>query len=162
MLLGAWTSTAQTQRSASRHTWYEAPAADFAGTLPIGNGRLAGAVWGTIVENVTLNENSIWSGPFQDRVNPNAYAGFVEARSLLEQGNMTRAGEVTLADMASIPTSPREYHPLGGLVLDFNHDATSITNYTRHLDMETGTAGVSYIYNGIQYRYVIVLHPWGI
>lgn len=150
--LAAWASGIQAQLDPSRYTWYEKPASDFAGSLPIGNGRLGATVWGTAVENITLNENSIWSGPFQDRVNPSAYDGFVQARSLLEKGDMTGAGQVTLRDMASIPTSPREYHPLGVLHLDFNHDVDHMNNYRRSLDLYNGNAVVEYDYNGVKYR----------
>jgi hypothetical protein len=138
----------------STSTWYTTPAADFASTLPIGNGRLAAAIWGGTVDNITLNENSIWSGPFQDRVNPKAYDGFTESRSMLEAGNLSAANDVVLQDMVSIPSSPREYHPLGALRLDFGHDASSVRNYTRFLDLNTGVAGVRYQVGDVVYRYV--------
>ncbi|KAL5357112.1 Six-hairpin glycosidase-like protein [Aspergillus floccosus] len=161
--LVAWAATTQAALDPSRYTWYEAPASDFAGSLPIGNGRLGATVWGTAVENITLNENSIWSGPFQDRVNPNAYDGFTQARSLLEKGDMTSAGQVTLRDMASIPTSPREYHPLGVLHLDFNHNMNLMTNYRRYLDLYNGNAVVEYDYNGVRYsREYLASAPAGI
>lgn len=136
----------------STYTWYTSPAADFASTLPIGNGRLAAAIWGGAVDNITLNENSIWSGPFQDRVNPNAYEGFTDSRAMLEAGNLSSANDVVLREMVSIPSSPREYHPLGSLKLDFGHEASSLHNYTRFLDLGTGVAGVRYHVGDVVYR----------
>jgi hypothetical protein len=136
----------------STYTWYTTPAADFASTLPIGNGRLAAAIWGGAVENITLNENSIWSGPFQNRVNPKAYEGFTNSRVMLEAGNLTAANDVVLEDMVSIPSSPREYNPLASLRLDFGHDESGVRNYTRFLDLNTGLAGVRYRVGDVVYR----------
>lgn len=94
----------------STYTWYTSPAADFASTLPIGNGRLAAAIWGGAANDVVLRE------------------------------------------MVSIPSSPREYHPLGSLNLDFGHEASSLHNYTRFLDLGTGVAGVRYHVGAVVYR----------
>ncbi|KAL4892016.1 Six-hairpin glycosidase-like protein [Aspergillus ambiguus] len=163
LALIVWASTIQAYLDPSRYTWYNAPASDFAGSLPIGNGRLAAAVWGTAVENITLNENSIWSGPFQYRVNPDSHDGFLQARSLLQRGNFTAAGQVTLQKMASIPTSPREYHPLGAMQLDFKHNMNYVTNYTRYLDLYNGNAVVEYEYDGVRFsREYIASNPAGI
>ncbi|GAQ08717.1 alpha-L-fucosidase 2 [Aspergillus lentulus] len=147
----------------STYTWYTTPAGDFASALPIGNGRLAAAIWGGAVDNITLNENSIWSGPFQDRVNPKAYEGFTDSRAMLEAGNLSAANDVVLQEMVSIPSSPREYHPLASLRLDFGHDAAGVRNYTRFLDLNAGVAGVRYQVGDVVYsREYVASHPHGI
>ncbi|XRM48175.1 hypothetical protein ABZX51_011113 [Aspergillus tubingensis] len=137
---------------ASHVSWYTTPANNFTSTLPIGNGRLGAAIWGTATENVTLNENSIWSGPFIKRVNPRSYDALWSVRSLLAEGNMTEGNDVTLANMVGIPDSPQSYSALGSLVLDFGHDQAGISNYTRHLDLRTGAAVVEYTYRAVHYR----------
>ncbi|GIK00913.1 hypothetical protein Aspvir_004943 [Aspergillus viridinutans] len=148
-LLGALSPTLAASFNPSTFTWYTTPAADFASTLPIGNGRLAAAIWGGALDNITLNENSIWSGPFQDRVNPQAY-----------DGNLSAANDVVLQEMVSIPSSPREYHPLASLRLDFGHDASVLRNYTRFLDLNTGVAGVMYQVGDVVYsREYVASHP---
>ncbi|RHZ61832.1 glycoside hydrolase family 95 protein [Aspergillus thermomutatus] len=147
----------------STYTWYTTPAADFASTLPIGNGRLAAAIWGGAIDNITLNENSIWNGPFQDRVNPKAYEGFTESRAMLETGNLSAASDVVLQEMVSIPSSPKAYNPLGSLRLDFGHDASSVENYTRFLDLNKGVAGVRYQVGNVVYsREYVASHPNGV
>ncbi|RAK95834.1 glycoside hydrolase family 95 protein [Aspergillus ibericus CBS 121593] len=133
-------------------SWYTTPANNFTSTLPIGNGRLGAAIWGTAIENVTLNENSIWSGPFINRVNPNAYGALWPVRSLLAEGNITQGGEVTLDNMVGIPDSPQSYSALGSLRLDFGHEEAGISNYTRDLNLRTGVVGVEYVYRGVGYR----------
>ncbi|PLB52232.1 putative secreted protein [Aspergillus steynii IBT 23096] len=137
--------------NASHFTWYTSGASDFASTLPIGNGRLAAAVWGTPVENITLNENSVWGGPFKDRANPDAYDALGDVRELLQNGSLTEAGQRALADMVAIPDSPQSYHPVASLVLDFGHEREGMEDYVRSLDTYTGTAEVSYVYDGVRY-----------
>ncbi|KAH2311703.1 hypothetical protein KXW18_008474 [Aspergillus fumigatus] len=162
-VLAALSPTIAISFNPSTYTWYTSPAADFASTLPIGNGRLAAAIWGGAVDNITVNENSIWSGPFQDRVNPNAYEGFTDSRAMLEAGNLSSANDVVLREMVSIPSSPREYHPLGPLKLDFGHEASSLHNYTRFLDLGTGVAGVRYHVGDVVYsREYVASHPDGV
>ncbi|GLA61480.1 hypothetical protein AtubIFM55763_005959 [Aspergillus tubingensis] len=137
---------------ASHVSWYTTPANNFTSTLPIGNGRLGAAIWGTATENVTLNENSIWSGPFINRVNPRSYDALWSVRSLLAEGNMTEGNDATLANMVGIPDSPQSYSALGSLVLDFGHDQAGISNYTRYLNLRTGAAVVEYTYRAVHYR----------
>ena len=45
---------------ASRYLWYTSPGTDFASGLPFGNGRVAGLLYGSAVERIPLNENSLW------------------------------------------------------------------------------------------------------
>ncbi|KAI9924186.1 hypothetical protein ASPWEDRAFT_174050 [Aspergillus wentii DTO 134E9] len=148
---------------ASSVSWYTSPAKDFASALPIGNGRLGAAVWGSAVENVTLNENSIWTGPWQNRVNPDAYDAFPQVRSLLQDGNITEAGRIALSDMASPTPETQSSNPLGTFQVDFGHSAEGISSYVRYLDMNQGNAVVEYDYNGVRYsREYIASHPAGV
>ena len=53
--------------------WYENPAEDWNSALPLGNGKLGAMVFGRpLKERIQLNEDSVWSGDFRDRVNPDA------------------------------------------------------------------------------------------
>ena len=147
----AFPSAAKGQLDASRFAWYTSPAADFASSVPIGNGRVAGTVWGGASELVSLNENSIWSGPWRSRANPKALGALPSIRSLLSSGNLTAAGQSVLANMASSPTSPQGYQPLGNLSLEFGHSSSGMSSYTRYLDTYEGTAFVTYNYGGVNY-----------
>lgn len=137
------------QYDGSRYAWYTSAATDFNSALPVGNGRLAGLIYCTPAEKVSLNENSIWSGPFLNRLNPKAKTVLPEVRSMLESGDITGAGQVALLNMAGNPTSPQHYTPLGQLNLDFGH--TSQESLHRWLDTYQGNSGCSYIYNGVNY-----------
>ncbi|KAK6526647.1 hypothetical protein TWF694_005228 [Orbilia ellipsospora] len=112
-------------------------------------------------EKLTLNENSNWSGTFQDRVNPKASAAFPAVRSMLQSGNITGAGQRTLTDMSGVPTSPRGYNPTADLLVDTGH--TSQSSYSRWLDTYQGNTGCTYLNNGQNYtRELIASYPHGV
>ncbi|KAI1499078.1 Six-hairpin glycosidase-like protein [Biscogniauxia marginata] len=154
----------QAQWDASRFAWYRSDAGtDFASALPIGNGRVAAAVYGTAAEHLALNENSIWSGPWQDRANRNSLGALATVRAQLVGGNITAAGQNVLDNMSGVPTSPREYQPLGNMTIDFGHSANNVTDYFRYLDTYQGTAFVSYLYGGVNYtREYVASYPHGV
>jgi len=151
IVLVALAPAAQGQMDGSRYAWYTSAAGDFASALPIGNGRVGGAVFGSAAEKLTLNENSVWSGPWQSRGNSNSLGALSNIRSHLQSGDLTGAGSLVLQNMAGNPTSPRAYNPLVDLLLDFGHSSSSLTSYTRYLDTDQGTAFVTYNYGGVNY-----------
>ncbi|KAI1169540.1 Six-hairpin glycosidase-like protein [Nemania sp. FL0916] len=158
------TTIAEAQWDASRFAWYEADGgSDFASTLPIGNGRIGAAIYGTPAENISINENTIWSGPWQDRANRNSSGALSSIRSQLIDGEITAAGQSVLANMAGNPTSPRSYNPLGDMTIDFGHSAADRENYFRYLDTYQGNAFASYVYGGVNYtREYVASYPHGV
>ncbi|KAH8585480.1 Six-hairpin glycosidase-like protein [Bisporella sp. PMI_857] len=166
-LLGcvSFTTCSQTQNGyfATRHLWYQVPGTDFNQALAFGNGRLGGVIQGSDTERIILNEHSVWSGTFQDRINNASLAGFREVRELLVAGNVTDAGKVTLRDMSAIPVTNRAYSVTNDLYLDFGHSAGNWSNYQRWLDTLQGNTGVSYEYDNVTYtREIIANAPVGV
>lgn len=151
LALSAIVEGRQCNSSSSRQLWYETPGSDFETGLAIGNGRLGALVLGSAAERVILNENSVWSGAFEDRINPNALETFPRIRELLMNGNITQAGESFLANMTGIPTTSRMYSVTNDLVIDFGHSENEWSNYKRWLDPMHGNAGVSYEYEAVEY-----------
>ena len=149
----AWITTTivHGQWDATRFAWYTSAAGDFASAVPIGNGRVAGTVFGSAVEKISLNENSVWSGPWQNRANTNSRNALGNIRSILQSGDLTSAGQAVLDNMAGNPTSPRAYNPTVDMSLDFGHSASGMSLYTRYLDTYQGTAFVTYNYGGVNY-----------
>lgn len=140
----------------SRFAWYSGESGeDFKRAIPIGNGRLGATVFGNSIERVVLNENSVWSGPWEDRVNPKAKGALASIRGMLVAGNITAAGQSAMSNLAGEPTSPKAYQPLVNLTMDFGHTTTGISSYSRWLDTLQGTSGVNYSYGGVNYRYHI-------
>jgi len=147
----------------SRFAWYSSDSGNtFANSLPIGNGRLGATVFGGSVEKLVLNENSMWSGPWQDRVNRNARGAVDDIWKKLLAGSVTEAGQSAMSNLAGDPTSPKAYNPLVNMGVDFGHSSLG-TGYSRWLDTYQGTAGVNYTLNGVSYsREYVASYPHGV
>ncbi|KAL2029283.1 hypothetical protein VTO58DRAFT_108475 [Aureobasidium pullulans] len=76
----------------SSKLWYDKPAAEWNGALPIGNGRLGAMIHGrTGTELLCLNEDSVWYGGPQDRVPKDALAHLPKLRELVREGKHAEA-----------------------------------------------------------------------
>ncbi|KAL2822596.1 Six-hairpin glycosidase-like protein [Aspergillus granulosus] len=151
----------------SRYLWYSEPAppTDWEnGALPIGNGRLAGTIYGGVPDEVlTINENTIWSGPLQDRTPEHALEALPVARELLLAGNITEAGEFIQREMMHPVESMRAYSYFGNLNVGFGHGNGELEGYRRWLDTRRGNAGVEYVVDGVKYtREYIASFPAGV
>ena len=142
--------------------WYDQPAEKWLDASPIGNGLIAGMVFGkTAQERIALNESSFWSGVPHDYDDPNAGSHFEYIKSQIFAGKYAEMGDYIDKNFYGIPAAQQAYQPLGDLLLDFiDVDTTAITDYRRELDMETGIASVTYKSGGITYkREVFVSYP---
>ncbi|EIT82265.1 hypothetical protein AO1008_02647 [Aspergillus oryzae 100-8] len=134
----------------SRYLWYDTPGTRFNASLPVGNGRLGGTLYCLPTEIVTWNEDSVWSGTFQDRVNSNALDGFPKVRNLLVNGNITAAGELALSDMTGSSVDQREYQVLSNLYVDLGQRGDA-TNLVWYLDTLEGYTACEYGFDGVSY-----------
>jgi hypothetical protein len=141
---------AHAQWDASRYLTFNTAGSALSSSLPIGNGRVAAAAYGTAIEKITLNENSVWSGQWQDRGNANSAGALASIRQKLTSGDITGAGQLTMDNMAGNPTSPKQYHPTVDIAIDFGHSGT-LGNYLRVLDTLQGTAMTTYTLGGVNY-----------
>ena len=56
-----------------RKIWFNQPANDWNVALPLGNGKLGAMVFGgTVRDQIALNEETMWSGGYTDRNNPDS------------------------------------------------------------------------------------------
>lgn len=133
----------------SRYLYFNTAGNSLSSSLPLGNGRLGGAVYGSATEKITLNENSVWSGQWQDRGNPNSKNALSSIRQKLKDGDLSGAGQQVLDTMSGNPTSPKQYHPTVDMAVDFGH--SNLGSYTRVLDTLQGTGLVTYMVDGVNY-----------
>lgn len=140
----------------SRYLWYTQAGRYpvFEDGLPIGNGRIGAAIYGGASEVIGINENSIWTGPFQDRIADDPQAAEV-VREMLVAGNLSDAHNYTMQAMILTNNSPRSFSYFGNIEIDFGHASDDLTDYIRWLNTKEGTTGVSYTYQGANYRSVI-------
>ena len=152
---------------------YTAPAPCWNEALPLGNGRLGAMIFGgATLERMQLNEDSLWSGGFTDRINPSAKEYMPRLRELIVQGKIREAEQLALLAFAGAPDSERHYEPLADVVLYFSGERPGLSmhgtrllngkdlrcctpqeteNYQRALDLRTGLHEVRYDLRGVSY-----------
>lgn len=136
--------------------WYENPASEWIGSLPIGNGRLLATNQGGVRhEVIQLNEDTLWSGHPEDRDKPGAAEAFQEARRLIFVGEYKKA-EKLVNDKVLTPHhahGAQTYQTLGdlSLYLEYGDKTIRATEYRRELDLDRAISSVSYKMNGVTY-----------
>ena len=101
---------------------YDKPAAIWNEALPIGNGRLGAMVKGTTnVDRLWTNEDSVWYGGRQDRINPDCKANLAEVRRLMDTGDIEKAERLVQKTFTAMPQGMRHYEPLGDVFLHVGH-----------------------------------------
>lgn len=142
---------------------YDAPAREWDGALPIGNGRLGAMIFGgTAHETVQLNEDSIWSGTYRDRNNPDALANLGPIREAINRGALAEAERIGHEAFSGMPVSQRVYQTAGELFLDFFPPVSEgsfsdwgastdvpVADYERELDLFRGTSSVRFTAGGV-------------
>ncbi|KAL1875719.1 hypothetical protein VTK73DRAFT_9908 [Phialemonium thermophilum] len=161
----------------AEHTlFYNTPANLWQDALPIGNGRLGAMVRGTTnVERLWVNEDSVWYGGPQQRINPAARTALPEIRRLIGENRVVEAERLTRRAFTAMPQSLRHYEPLGDVYMTFGHGTdpaghhvrtTGIVafgnqhtgdpsrtpqGYKRQLDLRSGVVSVEYDYDGARF-----------
>lgn len=149
---------------ASTRLWYSKPANNYQEALPVGNGRLGANVFGSTERDmVVLNEDSVWSGGYQERVNAKAISAFPDIVEKLNDDDISAANSLWMSNMPGTPTTQRVYQAVGNMTVQFDHDPSQISSYNRTLDLTTGLNEVSYAFKGVQYtRQAIASYPMGV
>lgn len=155
---------------------YDVPADLWNDALPIGNGRLGAMIRGsTSLERLWINEDSVWHGGPQERVNPAARASLPEVQRLILAGQFKDAERLIGRTFTAMPQSTRFYEPMGDVFLDFGHgvdppgpqvnesgipdlnkkggpEKEQVSKYKRSLDLRTGVVATTYQYRGVTYK----------
>ncbi|SEP65882.1 alpha-L-fucosidase 2 [Lachnospiraceae bacterium NE2001] len=140
---------------------FDSPAEDWNEALPIGNGKLGGMVFGNpYTERIQLNEDSVWFGGPQDRINPSAKERLPQIRRLIFEGRIKEAEELCTFALSGTPEEERHYECLGNLYIEFMGTTTEYTDYTRELDISRAVATTTFTMNDVRYtREVIASFP---
>jgi alpha-L-fucosidase 2 len=146
--------------------WYGRPAMFWTEALPVGNGRLGAMVYGrTDIEEIQLNEDTVWTGGPYDPSNPEALTALPEVRRLVFAGKFREAQELYGRKMMARPYNQQKYQPLGDLRLSFTGQGRptdqnkQLSRYRRELDLDTAIAGVSYTIGNVSYRREVFSSP---
>lgn len=156
--------------------WYQQPAANWNEALPLGNGFMGAMCFaGTLVDRFQLNDDTVWSGGYIDRVNPEAKKAIPRLRQLIQEGHIEEAEDLAESAFVATPEGERAFQPLCDLVLQFKTDehkkravpyelyrlhgqdmrkfepTFGVEHYHRQLTLDTGEHEVSYSLDGIHF-----------
>ena len=150
-LLGTAT-VAQAQQYTPLKLWYRQPAGTrWENALPIGNGRLGAMVFGNVaLENIQLNEQSVWSGSPNRNDYPEMLTALPEARRLIFEGKQAEAQKYLEGAVKLSKSSGQMFEPVGSLRLAFEGQE-KYTDYRRELDIGRAVATTSYTVDDVRY-----------
>jgi len=142
-------------------TWKE-PAEKWNDAVPLGNGFLGAMVYGhTAREKIQFNDDSLWDGTWQNRLNSKAFEKLPEVRRLILSGELKKAEEIMFRYMTASPCNMRAYVPLGELDIALNQcqpfqsswmQESQYDTYSSSLNLMSGIMDVEHSQNGIHYR----------
>ena len=119
--------------------FYNKKAKYFEQSLPVGNGRIGGLVFGNLKkERIALNEDSLWSGYPKDLNKKDAHKYLDSVRKAIFEKDYKNAKDILNKDMHGHWSEA--YLPFGDLIIEYSN--VSKKNYKRCLDISTGVATV--------------------
>ncbi|GHV12112.1 alpha/beta hydrolase [Spirochaetia bacterium] len=134
--------------------WYKKPAEIWDEALPIGNGRLGAMIFGDPRrEQLQLNEDSVWYGAAQNRINPSALPNLEKVRSLIFGGKISEAERLLKYAFSGTPQSMQPYQTLGEMSFNFRLQGET-EHYRRCLDLGNALHSVSFDADGASYTRV--------
>ena len=130
---------------------YDAPAASWWESLPLGNGNLGAMVFGDpLHERIALNEDTLWSGYAKNNNEKEKYPFFERARELTLLGKNAEAQRILEENFTGEWTE--SYMPLGDLKLDFS-GAEKVEKYRRELSLNEAVQRTQYVRGGARYTH---------
>jgi len=153
VLLGIILSLCSSEKQPTKDLklWYDTPARIWEEALPLGNGSLGAMVFGNPLNEVyQMNEETLWSGPMEERNNPLGPAALPKIREAIDKGDYKLA-ESLWKNNSQGPYTAR-YLPLANLLLNMHSEGNDVDDFYRDLNISDATATVSYKINDVEYR----------
>ncbi|MFB3164961.1 glycoside hydrolase family 95 protein [Neobacillus sp. 179-J 1A1 HS] len=133
----------------NKKLWYNTPAEEWVESLPIGNGRLGGMIYGGIKhERISLNEDTLWAGTPREADNDKAFQYLEETRKLIFDGKYREAQ--TIIENHMLGPWSHSYQAMGDIHLEFKHSSQAI-GYRRELDLSTALFQTEFTRNGVRF-----------
>lgn len=131
--------------------WYNKPAQVWTEALPLGNGRLGAMVYGNpAMEQIQLNEETIWAGSPNSNANPLALEYIPKVRELVFAGKYEAAQQLATEKVMSQTNHGMPYQTFGELRISFPGHSR-YTGYYRDLNLDSARATVSYKVDGVTF-----------
>lgn len=132
--------------------WYDKPAEVWTEALPLGNGRLGAMVYANpAIDQIQLNEETIWAGRPNSNANPDALENIPKIRELIFAGKYVEAQDLANEKVMSNINSGMPYQPFGDLRMSFPGHA-NYSDYYRELDLDSAKASLSYKVGDVTFK----------
>ena len=135
--------------SENKKLWYNHPAEEWVESLPVGNGRFGGMLYGGVKhERISLNEDTLWSGTPRDADNYEAIEYLDQTRRLIFEGRYQEAQ--TIIENHMLGPWSNSYQAMGNIELEFKHGSDSL-GYRRELDLQTALFKTEFTRSGVRF-----------
>ncbi|MBR5409730.1 MAG: glycoside hydrolase family 95 protein [Clostridia bacterium] len=129
--------------------FYTSPAKYWMEALPIGNGKLGAMCYsGTSSDELSLSEETLWSGCPRSVTKPGAYESYLKAQALAKAGKYRACHEEIRKNFLTIWS--QAYLTFGSLILDFG--VKKAENYERRLTLADAVLTSGFDAEGVRYR----------
>lgn len=129
--------------------WYNHPAHAFEESLPIGNGKMGGLIYGgSDNDSIYLNDITLWTGkPVNPNEGGNSYKWISEIRKALFQEDYKKADSL----QHFVQGHNSEYYQPLGLLQIKDQNTGKTTNYKRQLSLDSSLVSITYTRQGINF-----------
>nr|WP_321376381.1 glycoside hydrolase family 95 protein [uncultured Bacteroides sp.] len=132
--------------------WYNHPAQYWEEALPVGNGRIAGMVYGDPQkETIQINEETVSAGSPYQNYNKDAKGALPEIRRMIFSGLYDKAQDLAGEKVISKVGNEMPYQTVGNLNINYT-DHAKVTNFYRELDIDNAVSTTRYKVNGVEYK----------
>lgn len=132
--------------------WYNHPASIWQEALPIGNGRIAGMIYGGVQsEEIQLNEETVWGGGPHSNVRAIPVDTLRQVRQLIFDGQEKEAHAMINRNFMT-GQHGMPYESVGSLKIDFNYRAGDTRNYRRELDLNRAVSTTTFQVGKVTYK----------
>lgn len=132
--------------------WYDQPAQVWTEALPLGNGRLGAMVFSNpAVEQLQLNEETIWAGQPNSNDNPLALENIPKVRELVFAGKYLEAQTLATEKVMSQTSHGMPYQSFGDLRISFPGHI-NYGDFYRELSLDSARALMRYKHKGVTFQ----------
>ncbi|SHG01490.1 alpha-L-fucosidase 2 [Bacteroides luti] len=132
--------------------WYNRPAQFWEEALPVGNGRIAGMVYGDPQkETIQINEETVSAGSPYQNYNKDAKGALPEIRRMIFSGLYDKAQDLAGEKVISKVGNEMPYQTVGNLNINYT-DHAKVTDFYRELDIDNAVSTTRYKVNGVEYK----------
>ncbi len=132
--------------------WYNRPAQYWEEALPVGNGRIAGMVYGDPQkETIQINEETVSAGSPYQNYNKDAKGALPEIRRMIFSGLYDKAQDLAGEKVISKVGNEMPYQTVGNLNINYT-DHAKVTDFYRELDIDNAVSTTRYKANGVEYK----------